>query len=1085
MIEGNLIIRASAGTGKTYSLATRFIRLMLFDDVDPARIVALTFSRAAAQEIYTKILERLWKAAASEDGAEEEKKELLKGLGDKLEEIERRKIDWSSARFARLLRQVVDTQHLGAIATLDSFILRIVRNFPLEMGFQRAVEVLDEHGEGEAVRQAVHDILSCTEDAQGFAEAFRAARKGQLPRVLATAIDYMLTNEGWRKFILAHPESKTWTAGSMAKELHLAEASGFSNAGELALSPFLASVDKSEAGKCLKKFGDYLVSFKVGENPIPSRTTIPVEFAQAVARHPDNPYFIHAKSNGDEVRFDYPQEVFDAARKDLSRLVEAYLREQLNAVAAKLKLFSFIEDEYDASTRKAGKLTFSDFTDYSAKNEETEKELAIENLEFRFDSVFDHWALDEFQDTSEIQWQCLKRLVESAASPDGGGRTVVTVGDLKQSIYTWRGGNDAPFKEMMGWPSFQKPFGKPLVLDISFRYQKNICDFVNSVFGPDNIRGGGVLPPGRSKAVERWLGEDCWCEHKPETDKDNNPKANDYVKVIGVRQVSDPQDGRKKGFEWLLPALEDQLRPIWDEHERVNSDETVGILVRTNDEGIAAAQHLRSKGFPVVWEGMNVISDIPAVKAVVNLLRLADHPEDVFAWKFVNDLLPVRRILFPDVEKSWLASKMVASDLSKLGIARTLKEYCGKLCVNESLDNLSKMRLRALVRAAVDYERANSADYGIDGFIRFLDDLARRENGDTPRVIRILTIHRSKGLTLDRVFVPIWESDESSIAEPGKKAIVFGAGKSWVLPHVPADVARVNNAVSEVIAEQCDEQVLVALRTNYVALTRARKALYVIQPANAAGVHFRSLVAQAQIVRDYQERMKKAADALGVFGEDKDSVILFEQGTVPVFSKPKQGPASAKHWSHVDAAELISRHSPSTDVCVEKDEVTSFAKASSLFMGDFGARARHGTDEHAEFAKIEWIDLANPRDDREKMILGWGRAWTEAFRETPGATVWRERSYELFDRDKNVWETGQFDRVVFRVEDGKRKADIYDFKTNANREKTLEAFEKKMRETYESQMAAYRSAISRLCGIEPELISSTLLLTASGTSVKV
>ena len=51
MIEGNVLIRASAGTGKTFSLATRFIRLMLFDGVDPERIVALTFSRAAAQEI--------------------------------------------------------------------------------------------------------------------------------------------------------------------------------------------------------------------------------------------------------------------------------------------------------------------------------------------------------------------------------------------------------------------------------------------------------------------------------------------------------------------------------------------------------------------------------------------------------------------------------------------------------------------------------------------------------------------------------------------------------------------------------------------------------------------------------------------------------------------------------------------------------------------------------------------------------------------------------------------------------------------------------------------------------------------------
>ena len=101
------------------------------------------------------------------------------------------------------------------------------------------------------------------------------------------------------------------------------------------------------------------------------------------------------------------------------------------------------------------------------------------------------------------------------------------------------------------------------------------------------------------------------------------------------------------------------------------------------------------------------------------------------------------------------------------------------------------------------------------------------------------------------------------------------------------------------------------------------------------------------------------------------------------------------------------------------------------------------------------------------------------------AAVWRERSYEIFDQETNTWETGQFDRVVFRGEGENRKADIYDFKTNhRGGDESVEAFEHRMAQTYESQMAAYRSAISRLCGIKPERISSTLLLTATGTAVK-
>ena len=146
MLEGNLLIRASAGTGKTFALATRYLRLMLLDKVDPAKIIALTFSRAAAQEIYTKILERLWRAAEDENNAKDESTEICKGLG--LAE------SWNKETFASLLRSLLDTQHLGTIATLDSFILRMVRNFPLEMGFQHAVEVLDarECGNGGGLR---------------------------------------------------------------------------------------------------------------------------------------------------------------------------------------------------------------------------------------------------------------------------------------------------------------------------------------------------------------------------------------------------------------------------------------------------------------------------------------------------------------------------------------------------------------------------------------------------------------------------------------------------------------------------------------------------------------------------------------------------------------------------------------------------------------------------------------------------------------------------------------------------------------------------------------------------------------------
>ena len=107
-MKNNLVIKASAGTGKTFAIATRFIRLLVFGEgkVRPETILGLTFSKAAAQEIYEKILNRLREAAASEQGALKEKDNLTRDLDPKTDAKEISEIpmiDWSPSMFAGVL----------------------------------------------------------------------------------------------------------------------------------------------------------------------------------------------------------------------------------------------------------------------------------------------------------------------------------------------------------------------------------------------------------------------------------------------------------------------------------------------------------------------------------------------------------------------------------------------------------------------------------------------------------------------------------------------------------------------------------------------------------------------------------------------------------------------------------------------------------------------------------------------------------------------------------------------------------------------------------------------------------------------
>lgn len=1064
MRERNLLIRASAGTGKTYALATRYLQLMLVGKVDPAKIVALTFSRAAAQEIYTKILERLWKAAESEENAKKESEEISKAS--------KTPMSWSKSEFASLLRSLIDTQHLGTIATLDSFILRMVRNFPLEMGFQHAVEVLDVAGEGEAVQDALRVILQGTENTEDFTKLFAAAHDGNLPRVLEYKI--MAVLKRWRKFYELRPDCRNWTVESMLKALGIPEISEWPDLSSL---PF-CQIQRKNTLSYEEQFANKSRSYdgSVGVFDV-------TDGIKKLMLH-----FLH-NSEAESYEYDFYNKHYvfncgkdgaDAIRAAIRHMFNLRVQRLLKQVKAKIDFVAIVEDVYNRNSRRKGKLTFSDFTKFSAAREDSEKALALANLEYRFDEKFDHWALDEFQDTSELQWACLKSLVQEAAT-SGGGRTVMTVGDLKQSIYTWRGGNDGPFMEMMSWGAFtDSEFGKIDDLNTSYRYEKNICDFINAVFGEKSLRTSGVLPSERARAIERWLSDDCWKVHEP-VFKDGSPKAGDYVKVLGV-----PDSEGKGKMKALLPALEEELKCIWSRHRDVGSDESVGILVRTNDDGNEVAEHLRSRGFKVVWEGMSAVSDLPVVNALVDLLRLSEHPADTFAWKTVSQLFPICSTLFPqkngDELSAAFVSSIVAASLSHQGLSRTLQKYCQALSEDSvGLDQLSKQRLREMVALAVAYEQRNANRFSIDGFEAFLAASSKREKGTSSDVVRILTIHRSKGLTFDRVIVPLAEGTKNWLADSGSQGLLYAAEGDWVLPHLSVDEAALNPKTAKALSERSDESLLSNIRMWYVALTRARKAMYIITPLVErvdAKPFFRDIILSA--IADLPRRKQNnECDK-----QDNECKIIFEQGVEPEI-KPKGksnsdkdgngGCAGNRFWSHEDPAESIERVSPSSSG--HRDFAVP---ASYLFSESAGEAAKKGVAIHGQYESVEWAD--------EETLAALPQAFHVAFvKPGPEATLWREKSYEIYREGdgKGEWETGQFDRVVFTGEGDEREAVIYDFKTNALRSgESTEAFEQRMIRTYSSQMNAYRAALGTLTGLQSSRIRSVLLLQSTGTAVE-
>lgn len=1008
----NLVIRASAGTGKTFALATRFLQLALFNKVPPERIVALTFSRNAAQEIYVAILKRLWTAAGGDEtkklSPEEtsalERKMLLEGLSeDDLEEA--RQVDCSPNAFARLLRAVVGVQDAGSIATLDSFILRVVRSFPLETGFDEVPDVLDGFGKKRIAVDAFSATLSGADaESDSFKEKFLGARNNANARTILSTLEYLLGP--WFGFLDSHPEARNWTMSSMCAAIGVA---------------------------------------------------------------PDAP------SPDDEI-------------------VKA-----LKATEAKLALAKLVVDARQAAKRRLGKFAFGDFTIALAESETTGRNLALQDIQFRLDSMFDHWELDEFQDTSEAQWKCLRRLVEEAAT-DSPNRSATVVGDLKQSIYTWRGGNDAPFTEIMKWRQFSGKHGENIPLPESHRYGLHTVDFVNAVFGPDNVR---AHEGGCHTAADRWVDDNCWMTHKPPKDEDGKIRDDDFVEIVGVdpssassddagtddANANEGTDGGAAAVRAMAPQICNFVVDFWKKHQ--GSTETVGLLVRKNGDGALLAERLRSLGVPVVWEGLSGVLDSPVVRAVLDLLSLAHHPEDVFAWKTVNDIFPLCEAVFPDLSDAPSVSAAVSRMLARLGLARTLREIVAKLG-GTGLNERTKGELDALVREGAAFESRPEDGGDLTRFRDWLAAAAGREIAASPDVLRILTIHRAKGLTLDHVIVPVPETAKNSpIVVPDPRSTIL-SGDGWALEGFASsgkDQAIVRERLpklKDAWNRAANERFLDALRTYYVALTRARKSTHVFvvvdpPPSKTAKkppsekIQFRTL-----LLAPWKDRPPVRTERWGK--------VLFESGTMPLFKMKKDDgtvkSTSGNPWPRVSAETPIEHVTPST--LLHGAGSDAGFPADLPFAENAGAAAGKGVDEHAEYARIEWIDPATPEGDRERTILKWGGAWSEAFRKTPGATVWREKGYEVFSSKGRFWETGQFDRVVFRGSGPDRNVEIYDFKTNAKRSgESVGDFERRMASTYGMQMNANRRAVAVLCDLPFSRITATLLLSATGTAVEI
>ncbi len=1034
---GHVMILASAGSGKTYALTNRYVRLLALG-AKPERIAALTFTRKAAGEFFDEILKKLAGAAADEAVAKRLAAEIAVPA-------------LRAADFLRLLRGMTEAMHRLNLGTLDSFFARVVRAFPLELGLAGDFEVLQEHAARLERRRVLRRMFAHTNGGtarQDFIEAFKRATFGTEEKRLGARLDAFLDEHAevylaapdaaaWGRAERIWPAGSEWLAAADAKKRTAAAAvlqaalpwATFSDAQRARWEDFFAALPDWAPGAPLPKPMAYVVgnAFKAW----PGLAEITVE-RKKVPLAPD---------------------AGRALRALVSGIVGAELARRLETTQGMFAVLRGYEQVYDGAVRRAGRLTFADVqrllrpdtpdgTWLLTRDAAAEARLFID---WRLDAQIDHWLLDEFQDTSYGQWSVLRNLIDEAVQDPTEARSLFYVGDVKQAIYAWREGDSRLFREIFDQYNAEAPGTiREERLDRSWRSGPAVIAMVNRVMG-DGEALARLFP---AEAVARWTRE--WRDHESA-----QPRLGGYAAL----RTAEDEAGR---FAETLKIIQ--------ETQALGRGLSVAVLVQKNSTAAELADYLRREGgLPAVAESdLHVGTDNPLACALLALFRAAAHPGDKAAWAHVK-MTPLQAVLAAEQcgERDTLALRLLG-EIHAEGFERTVEAWVRKLEPALAADDaFSRERGRQLAEAARLFDETGSRD--VAEFVQFVERHTVRD-ADTAAVVRVMTVHKAKGLGFDLVVLPDLEGTRLAARRRGL-AVQRAADRTveWVFDLPPEtfyaqdEVLAAHVAAAE--ADACYEELAVL----YVAMTRAKRAMYVItEPVGTSQSH--------NFPRLLQETL----------GEE------WSTGDAHWFNAIT--PARVELGSEVRLATVAGARVPRRPARTPSEAKAVEVAGERLFALEGGGGAvRFGRAVHGLLSQVEWGGAA----EEAKRTAAWraeGAAGLEALGclrapelaavwTKPAAArveVWRERAFEIVL--EGAWVTGVFDRVVVEFDGSGRAvhAAVYDFKTDREAGDPGRA---RAVARHEGQITLYRRVVAVLTGLPVAAVRAELVFTETARKV--
>lgn len=1070
---GHQAISASAGSGKTFQLAHRYIRLMA-SGVGTDRIIALTFSRKAAGEIFDSIVKYLREAANSSEQAHK--------TADMIGNPQLNQSD-----FLQLLRSLLNSLHRLHVGTLDSFTIGVIRTFPMELGISSSFQVMD--SDGAQAKTARQEVLArifnnryVDRSAQReFLEAFKQATYGQEEKSLERSLDTFISD--YRSYYQILPAQDAWGTQEYIWPIRSSWLADIGDVNPIAdrLETLLNQDELPE--NMMNRWRTFLEAVRMfGTN---SPWTGDIEYLSKKLLDE-----VEALTQGittikiDRAKCELSPEESNLSLGLLIHVMKTELSSALQRTRGIYRVLDQYEQFYEDMVRRRGKLTFSDaqylLTPANSDSGGSLISRLIDEdsrlyIDYRLDCKLDHWLLDEFQDTSDLQWEVLSNLADEILQDISGQRSFFYVGDVKQAIYGWRGGNARLFNKLLqqyGNQIEQRP------MNTSFRSSQPIIDTVNRVFAdptPD-------LPLG---TITEW--KQVWQEHRCQ---EGFVPQHGYVTLLepvcNNGEFKPTDDDRYQVVAHLLKEIDPISRGL-----------SIAILMRSNENGKRIVNLLRREcsDMKIVHEGRASIKDNPVVSLLLSLVKFAAHPGDTFAWRHLEMSPLWQYINGKGLNRNSLSLELLR-EIQTDGFKAFIRTWGARLDAVYALDDFGRMRLENLVNAAAEFDTSDSHD--CDSFLHFIDNYQIHEQA-TDDTVRVMTIHQSKGLGFDIVILP--DLLGRSMIHSGEPGFITARDSItnhplWALKMPRRLIAQ--NEYTLALQMQIEDETACfdALCVLYVALTRAKQGLYMITsfPGKTAKTLTSGSFLKMQLCGE-----SKPKDGPPIIIAGQEFTCLYETGEHDWYL---QRPSKERTAKHIDPKELLMSFNKQTSLrsrlarISPSEEVQHEQKASELFSNAYYESLEFGTAIHELFQKVTWIDQTGI----EELIQDWQRRSiaegdfkervTQQFSQTlnfeavqqlltrPSGNIelWREKRFEVVMDGQ--WVTGAFDRVMIeRDTNGEAmNATILDFKSDEVDDSSL----KHTAERYRPQMLLYRKALSQISKLDKQKIVAQILFTHCG-----